>query len=73
MGYENCRETYLYRISLVHANFTIFLNNDDRQLFIDRRMVNPDKSAVLPEWVDAEHFGPEDEPEKIGRKRHERS
>jgi glycosyltransferase involved in cell wall biosynthesis len=53
----------LYRFSLVHANFTIFLNNDDRQLFIDRRMVNPDKSAVLPEWVDAEHFGPDEDSE----------
>ena len=65
LGYAFTREApawvtrvveFLYRISLVHANFTIFLNNDDRQLFIDRKMVSAARSAVVPEWVDASHF-----------------
>jgi glycosyltransferase involved in cell wall biosynthesis len=80
LGYAFTREApawvtriveYLYRISLVHANFTIFLNNDDRQLFIDRRMVNPARSAVLPEWVDAEHFGPDDDADDAGGESHD--
>jgi len=67
LGYAFTREApawvtriveFLYRISLVHANFTIFLNNDDRQLFIDRKMVRAERSAVVPEWVDASHYRP---------------
>jgi glycosyltransferase involved in cell wall biosynthesis len=49
----------LYRWSLRSAQFTFFQNRDDRQLFLDRGLVDPDKTTVLPgSGVDLTRFTP---------------
>lgn len=48
---------WLYRRSLAMAHYTFFLNKEDRQLFLDRRLIHYNKAGLLPgEGVDIEHF-----------------
>jgi glycosyltransferase involved in cell wall biosynthesis len=47
----------LYRISFRKAEFVFFQNNDDRSVFIKKKIVDPVKTGRLPgSGVDLEHF-----------------
>ncbi len=51
--------TMLYRVSFAQAPTVFFQNDADRDLFVDRRMVRPDQSHVLPgSGIDLEYFTP---------------
>lgn len=51
--------TWLYRIALGKAEVVFFQNPDDRQLFIDRRIVREDQARLLPgSGVDLDRFSP---------------
>ena len=51
--------TQLYRIGFRQAPVVFFQNDEDRRLFVDRRIVRPDQARVLPgSGVDLEHFAP---------------
>jgi glycosyltransferase involved in cell wall biosynthesis len=50
---------HLYRFSLKRADFTFFLNQEDMDLFLHRKMIPFGKSEVLPgEGVDSSRFIP---------------
>jgi glycosyltransferase involved in cell wall biosynthesis len=47
----------LYRVSQKHAERLFFLNEDDHQVFVSRRLAPPERMEVLGgEGVDLEHF-----------------
>jgi len=49
----------LYRFALRRAAVVFFQNPDDRALFIERRLVQPDNARLLPgSGVDLQHFSP---------------
>jgi glycosyltransferase involved in cell wall biosynthesis len=49
----------LYKFSFPHVNKVIFLNNDDRNEFIKNRIVQKEKTVVIPgEGVDTDFFKP---------------
>lgn len=49
----------LYRIAFRRAACVFFQNPDDRQLFIERRIVRPDQSRLLPgSGIDLDRFRP---------------
>ena len=49
----------LYRLGFRRAPIVFFQNDEDRQLFIDRRIVRADQARVLPgSGVDLERFAP---------------
>ena len=49
----------LYRIGFARAPVVFFQNEDDRDLFVARRIVRPAQARVLPgSGVDLEHFAP---------------
>jgi glycosyltransferase involved in cell wall biosynthesis len=49
----------LYRIGFARASVVFFQNDEDRQLFVDRRIVRPEQARVLPgSGVDLERFTP---------------
>lgn len=49
----------LYRIGFRRAPVVFFQNAEDRQLFVERRIVRPDQARVLPgSGVDLERFSP---------------
>jgi glycosyltransferase involved in cell wall biosynthesis len=51
--------TGLYRVGFRRAPVVFFQNAEDRQLFVDRRIVRPDQARVLPgSGVDLERFAP---------------
>ena len=51
--------TRLYRIGFARAPVVFFQNEDDRDLFVARRIVRPAQARVLPgSGVDLEHFAP---------------
>ena len=47
-----------YRAALACAHRTFFLNTDDMNLFLERRLVAPEKADLLPESVDTTVFAP---------------
>jgi len=50
---------YLYRVSQEKAEGIFFLNEDDPQLFLDRRLSPPERMERLPgEGIDLNHFPP---------------
>lgn len=50
----------LYRAAFRRSHTVFFQNDDDRDLFVSRRIVHPSKVAVLPgSGVDIERFAPE--------------
>ncbi len=54
----------LYRFALHRAAVVFFQNEDDRTLFVERRLVQPDKARLLPgSGVDLRHFAPVPVPE----------
>ncbi|MFL6721475.1 MAG: glycosyltransferase family 4 protein [Sphingomonas sp.] len=56
--------TALYRIGFRRAPVVFFQNHEDRQLFVERRIVRPDQARVLPgSGVDLERFAPAPPPE----------
>jgi glycosyltransferase involved in cell wall biosynthesis len=56
--------TWLYRIGFRRAPVVFFQNAEDRQLFVDRRIVRDDQARVLPgSGVDLERFVPLPTPE----------
>jgi len=49
----------LYRIGFARAPVVFFQNGEDRQLFVDKRIVRPEQARVLPgSGVDLERFAP---------------
>jgi glycosyltransferase involved in cell wall biosynthesis len=49
----------LYRIGFAKAPVVFFQNGEDRQLFVDKRIVRPEQARVLPgSGVDLERFAP---------------
>jgi glycosyltransferase involved in cell wall biosynthesis len=59
-GIASVAARMLYRYSLAKAREVWFLNEDDRQVFIDTRIIPSSKSFLLPgEGIDTEHFSPE--------------
>ena len=60
-GWMTTVASWLYRSAFRSANHVWFLNNDDRDLFVSRSLVDPSRSLVLPgEGIDATHrFNPE--------------
>ena len=53
----------LYRYALVHSDRVFFQNRDDRQLFINRRMVSADTSSIMPgSGINITHFSPSPPP-----------
>ena len=58
-GWLNTAVKYLYRQVLRKNTQTWFLNEDDRSFFINKRLVNPEKTFLLPgEGVDTDVFYP---------------
>lgn len=52
--------SYLYRIALKKTFEVWFLNQEDANLFMERKLVKPDKVKILPgEGVNTEHFFPQ--------------
>lgn len=50
---------FQYRLALRAATFTFFLNRDDRDLFVNRGLVAPQKAGLIPGCgVDTAHFAP---------------
>lgn len=50
---------YLYRISLARSHCVFFQNPDDRQLFLDLKLVGQSRAATLPgSGVDLDRFSP---------------
>ena len=50
----------LYRISFSFANKVFFLNNEDKELFIEQGIVSPAKSILLKgEGINIDYFSPE--------------
>lgn len=48
---------YLYKLSLIFSDEVWFLNEDDQAYFISLRLVDKDKTKILPgEGIDVEHF-----------------
>ena len=55
--------TLLYRVGLSRASVVFFQNPDDRELFIERRMVRADQARLLPgSGVDLDSFMPSPQP-----------
>lgn len=51
--------TRLYRIGFARAPVVFFQNDEDRELFVSRRIVRPGQARVLPgSGVDLDHFSP---------------
>ena len=51
--------TRLYRFAFRRAAVVFFQNEEDRQLFVDRRIIRPDQGRVLPgSGVDLDRFKP---------------
>jgi glycosyltransferase involved in cell wall biosynthesis len=51
--------TRLYRFGFARAPVVFFQNDEDRQLFVDRRIVRPEQARVLPgSGVDLDRFEP---------------
>jgi glycosyltransferase involved in cell wall biosynthesis len=51
--------TPLYRFGFARAPAVFFQNEEDRQLFVDRRIIRPEQGRVLPgSGVDLKRFGP---------------
>lgn len=49
----------LYRLALRRSDTVFFQNCDDRQLFIDQRLVPPERTALVPgSGIDLRHFRP---------------
>jgi glycosyltransferase involved in cell wall biosynthesis len=49
----------MYRIALRGAPVVFFQNEEDRALFVDRKLVRPDQARVLPgSGIDLDHFTP---------------
>lgn len=49
----------LYRLALRYADHVLFQNEDDRRLFVSRRLVTPEKTSLVPgSGVDLERFLP---------------
>jgi len=58
-GCLNWLVSRLYRVALSGANKVFFQNEDDRQLFIEKRLVSPSVTARLPgSGVDLQKFKP---------------
>ena len=56
--------TILYRAALRSAAIIFFQNPDDRQMFIDRRIVRPEQARLLPgSGVDLDRFRPQPLPD----------
>jgi glycosyltransferase involved in cell wall biosynthesis len=56
--------TRLYRFGFARAPVVFFQNDEDRQLFVARRIVRPERARVLPgSGVDLERFAPAPPPE----------
>ncbi len=56
--------TRLYRIGFARAQVVFFQNEEDRALFVERKIVRVDQARVLPgSGVDLEHFAPAPLPE----------
>lgn len=50
----------LYRMALWRSRRVFFQNEDDRALFVERRLVSPERTGVLPgSGIDLERFTPE--------------
>lgn len=55
--------TRLYRLAVHSANIVFFQNPDDRDLFVERRIIAPDKARLLPgSGVDLVRFAPAEQP-----------
>jgi len=59
----------MYRKSFKHADRVIFINHDDRNLFIEKKVVNPEKTElIISEGLDLDYFSPESIDKEIVRK-----
>lgn len=58
----------LYRLGLRRAARAWFLNRDDRDFFLDKRIIRPGQAGLLPgEGVDTDYFSPAPSPGPPGR------
>ncbi len=58
-GTLNKLVVWLYKISLKHATRVIFQNPDDREMFVNLRIVKEEKTVVIKSsGVDTTHFAP---------------
>lgn len=58
----------LYRIGLAGASTVFFQNADDRELFLDMKMVRSGQAALVPgSGIDADHFKPNGEGNIVAR------
>ncbi|MEA3081860.1 MAG: hypothetical protein QOD54_1528 [Sphingomonadales bacterium] len=56
--------TQLYRVGFARAPVVFFQNDEDRSLFVGRRIVQPGRARVIPgSGVDLDHFSPAPLPE----------
>ncbi len=59
-GFRETMVRGLYRYAFSRAELTFFQNADDRALFVSHRIVEPDRSSLLPgSGVDTERFSPQ--------------
>lgn len=58
---------FLYRFALKDAARVVFLNSDDRQIFLDRRVVKPDKTLIIRgTGIDTAYFSPDNKSDATG-------
>lgn len=53
----------LYKIACAHASTVFFLNESDREFFVEAGIVKADRAKIIPgEGIDVEHFAPRSSP-----------
>src|SRR5690606_24273210 len=71
LGYAFIRDSWLailvrqlYRLSLRHATWVFFQNEDDRSIFLEQKLVSTDRTSRLPgSGVDLKRFAPKEPPD----------
>lgn len=59
----------MYRKSFKYADKVIFINHDDRNLFIEKKVVDPEKAElIISEGLDLDYFSPESVDKEIVKK-----
>ncbi|WP_334103088.1 glycosyltransferase family 4 protein [Mesotoga prima] len=59
----------MYRKSFKYADKVIFINHDDRDLFVDKKVVDPEKAElIISEGLDLDYFSPESVDKEIVKK-----
>ena len=58
----------MYRVAFRHADTVVFQNEDDRRLFVDKRLVDPERTVRVPgSGVDLQRFQPRPKSAADGR------